>query len=205
MKKLIKISDTHYIVVDNSLEFNENHYYYDFLQKTIRQGSNNHVTGGYKQKITHSTRPIESCNCQSIGYNVKPNDSCAERNRCFDKIKSLSLTEVEEAIYGYSVEKMAKKDYQQYNLSPHDGDGSKQNYYDCFTRGFKAHRELTKGKFLLTKEQLEDALFNVLNHSSSECCVTQTKDSIVRSVMQSLLPKTEWDIEFDEQGKIKVI
>lgn len=56
--KLIKINTNHYIVVDNSLDFSETDYYWDDKQKEIRTGSNNHVTGGYKIKITHSTQPL---------------------------------------------------------------------------------------------------------------------------------------------------
>jgi hypothetical protein len=56
--KLIKINTDHYIVVDNSLDFSETDYYWDDKQKEIRTGSNNHVTGGYKIKITYSTRPF---------------------------------------------------------------------------------------------------------------------------------------------------
>lgn len=46
--------------------------------------------------------------------------------------------------------------------------------------------EIEKDKFILTKEQIEDVLFSVLNHKDHECCVTNTKDSIVREAIKSL-------------------
>lgn len=73
--KLIKLSDTHYIVVDDS-EIKDC-YYYNSLDKAIRFGNNlNHP---YHHKIIHSTQPLEG-------------------------VELLSLPEVEEAINGYSVE-----------------------------------------------------------------------------------------------------
>ena len=101
MNKLIKLSDTHYIVVDDS-EIKQN----DIVCEKL-------LTGGYELftiqtlndidtnnqfKITHSTQPLEMRKVNSLGSEF-----------AFLKIKPLSLSEVEEAIYGYNVERLARE------------------------------------------------------------------------------------------------
>lgn len=53
-KKLVIDSFDYYY---NDDSFGDNEYYYDTKQKTIRNGSNNHVTGGYKKKIIATNNP----------------------------------------------------------------------------------------------------------------------------------------------------
>lgn len=56
--KLIKINPTHFILITDD-PFTESDWYYDTKQESIRSGSNNHVTGGYKKKIVYSSQPID--------------------------------------------------------------------------------------------------------------------------------------------------
>jgi len=105
MKKMLKLSDEHYIIIDDSEDFTETDWYYDTKQKSIRTGSNNHVTGGYKQKITHSNQPIEllPCKCRYGSFITSQHpckDECQNPKLGYNKIKPLSLSEVEEAING---------------------------------------------------------------------------------------------------------
>jgi len=52
---------------------------------------------------------------------------------CNEGWKYVELPNQEEEI-----EQLAKADYKKYNLSSHHGERTKQDYIDCFTRGYKA-------------------------------------------------------------------
>lgn len=112
MQKLIKLSDEHYIIVDDS-EIKEGDYIFDNFCKinNIQQVrkcdfDSSHYRNGNWRKITYSTQPLED-----IVIDVTA-DGNALMSVGFVKIKELSLSEVEEAIYGYSVENMVWNIYQ---------------------------------------------------------------------------------------------
>lgn len=212
--KLIKLSDNHYIVVDDS-EIGEGDYVY-FKGRII--GSNIlkvHLTedDGYTllddkglkvlvhknttPKITHSTQPLEN----GIGKSI--NGTYPSEYPRFDKIKPLSLLEIEEAIYGYNVEKMAKYHYGFHRKT--------LEFEDGFMLGFQiAHKELVKDK--LSVNQVID-FYNWLKKSygsvkpleEAQIIHRTTPDKIVEMYLQSLKEQTEWNIEFDEQGKIVLL
>ena len=183
--KLIEIKkDEHYIIVDDS-KIKRGDWYYSFIHRNIFQSTNDEQYFEEEFKITHSVQPIE----EKWILN--------ERVKFFDKIKPLSLSEIKEVIYGYSVEKMA------YNWFP------KANKHEIhfnlgwvriFEEGFNSHKELTKDK-LFTIEQLKlawelgaawgDVLLDEANKAQNE-------------FIESLSPKTEWEVEFDENGKLKL-
>ncbi len=228
MKKLIKISDTHYIVVDDS-EIKENDlfwiigghsvnfgirtcYWINKSQPCWSEKNQNWTTEvsdnlyidkledngwGFVErnralKITHSTQPLDNSIILSGAWTYP--------------YIPLKLSEVEEAINGYNVEKMIPTKF----CIPHKHYISKDDkicYDTGFKDGFKAHQELAKDK-LFTIEDIKKA-FNAgydlhtweeLNIPNDERDYHNEHDYI-----QSLLPKTEWDIKFDEQGKIKLL
>ena len=173
--KLIKLSDTHYIIVDDS-EIKEGdlvRWSKDFnVGQTV--DSINKDWSEWK-KITHSTEPLEN-------------------------VKTISLSEVEEVIYGYSVEKMAKNEFP---VDKYQQDWAFRRM--GFVKGFKAHQELVKDK-MFTVEDIRKAMFEVYKNgirSSKEG--KESFSEISNRIIQSLLPKTEWLIEFDEQGKITLL
>lgn len=179
MIKLIKISDTHYIVVNDS-EIKGNDFGWDVYEKKIFHAVLNWKgqTKNRYFKITHSTQPLYL------------ND--------FWAIKELKLSEVEEAINGYSVEKMAES---KYPIQEHTSDLTAYQSLkrSGYIEGFKAHQELVKDK-LFTIEDLEKAYNEgLIKYSNKSTGLTR------KQFIQSLLPKTEWDIKFDEQGKIKLL
>lgn len=102
MKKLVKLSDTHYIVVDDSeikegdyAIHNNKEYREKYNEKPIIcTKSNKESIQEHWDKITHSTQPLNE--------STQPNTEFY-----WNTISKLSLSEVEEAIYGYNVEKMA--------------------------------------------------------------------------------------------------
>ncbi len=187
-QKLIKLSDNDYIIVDDS-EIKKGDWYYDTNDKEsllpIYQRSQDPKFYKGCKKITHSTQPLsEECK--------RCTGACEQ---CVDKTKPLSLSEVEEAIYGYSIEKMAdnwfyneenKNHYENYNEKP------------SWIKGFKAHQELVKDK-LFTIEDMKK-IFELGQESVSNVNIPLDFDYNIKS----LLPKTEWDIEFVDD-KIKLI
>lgn len=143
MQKLIKLSEIHYIVVDDS-EIKEGDWYYNnkvlFLSDQVFDDGNNPNQNKANKKITHSTQPLES-KFSSIIY------------RGYDHI---SLSEVEEAINGYSVEKLAESanGYSVYGMPI----GEKYlAFNEGYQSGFNAHKELVKDK-LFTEQDLREAI-----------------------------------------------
>ena len=174
-QKLIKITETHYIIVDDSIDIVEN--FYCFKDGKIRQVSYLGQDNG--NIITHSTQPL----------NTNFND-------WFDA-KIITLSEVEELINGYSVEKMAN--LHRVNISD---DWSNASYIE----GFKTHQKLVKDK-MFTIEDMKKA-FNAGYDLNTWEQLSIPNDEIDylnnHDYIQSLLPKTEWDVEFDEQGKLQI-
>ena len=207
MQKLIKLSDEHYIVVDDS-EIKEGDKFYcitnkviftahtiEYLEEYNKLEDSNHnfyVNSKYAQKITHSTQPLEDMNHGNYTSKV------------FLDIKPLTLSEVEEAIYGYSVDKMADK-----LISCSDNIDS-QLIKEVWKGGFKAHKELVKDK-LFTVDDMKSIFIhgkqlgltiagNIRNGSEQP-----NKEEWFNESIQSLLPKTEWDIEITSEGKIVLL
>ena len=203
--KLIKLSETHYIVVDDS-EIKESDFALNVKIKRLNQARFMFDSTDCK-KITHSTQPLEF----------------HEYNNCyfFNDIKKISLLEVEEVIYGYSVEKMAEKEFPLLDESwcrtgaTHEENLQLLGHRRTYIKGFNACKELVKDKLFT----IED----IFNYSQMICeklpelkklQTSQADDygnnldvilKIQDEFIQSLLRKTEWEVEFDEQGKLKLI
>jgi hypothetical protein len=198
--KLIKLNENHYIIVDDS-EIKEGDWYWTPIKRSIEQcvkklliikGGQNDVE---QFKITHSTQPLEyKYGSQKQGFNMGAMSGDVEL--VFDKIKEIKLSEVQELIYGYSVEKMADSYRRQI-----DGEEKLSVLFIeklAYIEGFKAHQKLVKDK-LFTVEDMRRAIVQARVRIDG-VSPKYTRDEII----QSLLPK-EWDIEFNEQGKIKLL
>ena len=186
MQKLIKISDTHYIVVDDS-EIQENDWYIGWHTNYTTEPKNRWViyckstncNGNPYYKITHSTQPE------------------LLDNGWMQSVKPLLLSEVEEAIYGYSVEKMADRATNLINKSL----GITTTLKDWYKEGFKAHQELVKGKFFSVDDMKKSYTAGWMNKLNKEEIYIDGFNKFI----QSLLSKTEWNIKFNEQGKLALI
>lgn len=177
MNKLIKLSDIHYIIVDDS-GYGEGDFVLLPLTKEIMKCSNGTIFIEGTLKITHST----------IGYLYQ------------DNIKSLNVSDIEELVYGYSVDKAIREcDYFFQDPEMFDKYENKDDI-KLFKHGFKAHQELTKDK-LFTIDDMEQAYINGSNHQIVLC--DRNKEKL--DYLNSLLPKKEWDIEIDENNKITLI
>lgn len=206
--KLIKLLDTHYIVVDNSeikvgdtvVEKLLTDEYELFEIHTL-----NDIDEVRQKKITHSTVPLEIDD--KIPHAVVHGDSIFNTFKCFDKIKPLSLSEIEEAIYGYNVENMA---YQEISKDYFLGSGSEEctDRKNFYVKGFNAYKELVKDKVFTVKD-MKKQLQSIATEIATEdgelvSCSPALIYSWIEKRIQSLLPKTEWDVEFDENGKLKI-
>jgi hypothetical protein len=160
------------------------------------------LTGGYElfeihtpndidkvrqKKVTHSNQPLENINFVDEA-----------EGKILPKIKPLSLSEVEEAIYGYSIYQKAL-----------DFASTSKIYID----DEKTHDEVAESLISFHKELVKDKLFTVEKaiqileeESFGQGAVSRDEyKARVISKLQSLFPKTEWECIIDEQGKLKLI
>lgn len=183
--KLIKLQDNYYIISDD--EIKEGDYVYrkyengdSHVGKATPNSDNLKLIKDKRVfKITHSTQQLEYHQVDQ-----KLIDDSIE-GWVFDKIKPLDINEIEELIYGYSVEKIINttntpKDFDQYT------------YDKGIEFGFKAAMEINKDK-LFTIEDMEKAIDMAWREEYSS-----------EEIIQPLLPKTEWEVEIID-GKIKLI
>jgi hypothetical protein len=178
-QKLIQLSENHYVIVDDS-QINEGDYKWHHVKGVIKATCDGAYTNEFK--ITHSTQPLEG---GTVIHGIE--------HKQFINIKYLDLSEVEEAINGYSVEKMAenwfyneenKNHYENYNEKP------------AWIKGFKAHQELVKEK---NKEVIE-LLTNITGWDSFKDHPIGKQAKIALDI---LLPKTEWECCISD-GKLTI-
>jgi hypothetical protein len=215
--KLIKLSETHYIIVDDS-EIKEGDFALNVKIKRLNQARFMFDSTDCK-KITHSTQPLEnlSCRCRYgsiMTFSHPCKKECQNPKLGFNKIKPLSLLEVEESINGYSVEKSLNELYTK--------DENLFSMIDnmSYKIGFSAHKELVKDK-LFTIEQVLSIINEIgfvkttheeLNYKNYQPFITDEDGEFwtinkehIQKYIQSLLTKTEWEVEFDERCKLKLI
>jgi hypothetical protein len=213
--KLIKLNENHYIIVDDS-EIKEGDFDIEYCdidkkwlkpEQVINEGWDRVSKANYCRKrgtnfkITYSTQPLEY-------WETKGNIPFV-----FHKIKPISLSEVEEAIYGYSVEKMAENYYN--TLGALGTEYDKTTSINLIIWGFKAHQKLVKDKLFTVEDMINayiqgtnagacyESLVDYDSPDSEEA--EEYSEREFNDFKQSLIPKTEWDVTFDEQGNIKLL
>ena len=182
MQTLIKLSETHYIIVDDS-EIKEGDFYFDnsVFKNDIIMGRGLYQMKypnwgkegqGNCKKITHSTKPLERI---KIGMTYEEEG--------WYKIKSIPLTDVKEAIYGYSWKTEFEKAYLTYGAEQYS-----------FYLGFNAHKELVKDKLFTIEDMMKGIQFGIDNCHYGLQHETKSKQEKIHNFIQSLLlPKTEWE------------
>jgi hypothetical protein len=203
---LIKLSETHYIVVDDS-EIKEGEWYLTFMNNEVagepRRCEDSSYSFGNCKKITHSTQPLESIEDSEVWEDGK----YLGPDYAFQEIKYLPLAEVEEAVFGYSVEKMAKHHYGNHRKT--------REFEDGFILGFQiAHKELVKGKLFPVEDMINAFISGTNSGANYESIVNGCSGDLEEAenfakcefedFKKSLLPKTEWNIEIIN-GKIKLL
>lgn len=211
--KLIKLNEQHYIIVDDS-EIKENQWYCNnkvlFLSDSKFDKGNNPNQNKNNKLVTHSTEPLEVTQWEG-------KTNLHMDNYHYDKIKPLSISEVEELINGDSVEKMAEKYFKNYYAWVREStlpytDEQVDNIKMDYINGFKAHQKLTKDK-LFTKRDMIAAFIEGTNSGSNYQDLVENdleeaekfSENEMNDFIQSLLPPTEWDVYFNEQDKLELI
>lgn len=178
MKKLVKLPDNNYIIVDSQIK---TRMYYDFTYKVILDSafkSQSNFNIGY---ISHSTKEM----------------SCA---------KTLSIFDVNEAIFKYDIKIEAHNKYQKYNDKINlslDEKIQRSGRFDIgFAEGFNACLEHLSDK-RFTIDDIKEAFNKGIKYAHKPYPLDLEYE---KEFLQSLEPKTEWDIELvGINNKIKII
>lgn len=185
--KLIKLSESHYIIVDDSeikigdyAIHNNKEYREKYNELPILCTESNCLSiQEHWNKVTHSTFLInESTQPDTEFY--------------WNTIKEISLSEVEELIYGYSVEKMAEKEC--------IGNQAKRG----FNKGFQAAMELKKDKMFTVEDMRKMYNMSCGKIGLGELFDQTENNKRFDDFLKPILPKTEWEVEIIN-GKIKLI
>lgn len=186
--KLIKLKEDHYIIVDDSeikigcivAEKLVNGSYEMFTIHTL-----NDINSSCQNVITHSTQPLE----------VKITDEGIHLPD-WSKIKALSPRVVKELLGEVDVEKKAKECIGWY-------DKNDDRDIDTFIKGYTQCLEDNKEK-KYTLEDLEAAACFGMILEKLKCDKYKLQnDEEWKGFIQSLHPKTEWEVEFID-GKLKL-
>lgn len=199
--KLIKINTDHYVVVDDS-EIQEGDWYIDdtnrIRQAVMGDGLYWAVRNGYK-KITHSTEPL--------GF-LNEYGSTADLKCDWTNVKFLPISEVKELIGEVDIHLKAMS---KYSL------GEINNEHD-FTLGYNQALEDNKEKkyteedirkaIEMARDIKDDSAHDIFTAEDISGCAevctygwrNRYKDE---EIIQSLQPKTEWEVEIID-GKLKL-
>ena len=194
--KIIKITDDHYVVVDDS-EIKEGDSFYS-VRNLIEKAIINYPSGEHIGKITHSTQPLELVDWENGAKGKRP---------AFDKIKEIPLSEVKELIGEVDVEKKAES-YAKDGLvldTPY-ANVLFYGYIKGYTQALEDNKEkkYTEEDLGLFLEYVRDNYTGMgaphLVHNKGGQRKTK---AIVQDYIQSLKPKTEWEVEIVD-GKLKL-
>lgn len=196
--KLIKINTDHYVVVDDS-EIKEGDY---FLS-----GNNNilHYAKGYTPEDTND----RGLNCKKITHST----TTANLDVYGQTPIGLSLSEVKELIGEVDVEDKAKEEYPSIIGTTQTGIGYDMNSREkeAYKKGYNQALEDNKEK-KYTEEDLGLFLEYVRDNYTgmgaphlvhNKGGQRKTK-AIVQDYIQSLQPKTEWEVQINFDGKLKL-
>ena len=176
MNKLIKIKENYYVIDDSEIKLDD---YYLVLEEGqyVLYNLVSETNGKNPLKITHSTQ-------EGIG-------------------EQLNLNDIEELVNGYSIREMAEKDA---HLVWNDETTLENEQRELnghiigFIEGFKAHKELSKDKLFTIEDMQLLAAELIGRYRLGE--IKEVED--VEKIINSRLPKTEWNIEF-QNGKIILV
>lgn len=165
------------------------------------------VDGNYTNqfKITHSTQPL--------GFLDKTGITTANLKPDWTTVQQLSLSEIKGIVSGYEVLEIAEKILVAHSDFKAEGFSEYQNgRLNGIIEGIEAHQELVKDKLFTIGDMIRAFLFgsnpgvnyqSLININNWEDAENYAKVDF-SDFKKSLLPKTEWDIEFNH-GKIKLI
>jgi hypothetical protein len=184
MNKLIKVSETHYVIIDDSEKIegdlvfcldvhynNPNHPPEMYINPIRKRGGNDNCNSC--KKITHSTEKL--------------ND-----------VIILDLFEIYKVVYGYDINKISVDKFN--NITNNKSEYNKIKHYWCggFKHGIREHKELTKDK-IFTIEDIRKVII---------MSATSNTDNLIdrcEEIISLIQLKTEWNISIDENNKIVLL
>lgn len=195
--KLIKITEDNYIIVDNS-EIKEGDYYLFtwggeqeiqrfFKEQYADRENHKHLYDTACKKITHSTQPLELLSENGLS------------GMGFSKVRPLNIFKIKELIGEVDVEEMAK------TISIKQNGVEYWDWQNGYIKGYTQALEDNKEK-KYTEEDLRKAmvLYSAwITGGAPSLRVAETAEQRIEQIIQSLQPKTEWEVEF-VNGKIKL-
>ena len=184
--KLIKINTDHYIIVDDS-EIKEGDSFYS-VRNLIEKAIINYPSGEHIGKITHSTQPLE----EGITiHNIE--------HKRWVYIKYIDLLEVKKLIGEVDVENKAELYvWGGVYLTEQEKQQTKIAYMTGYNQALEDNKEKKYTKEDVNKIRQILVEGAVTNMSCSSAVVELDK------YIQSLQPKTEWEVEFIN-GKLKLM
>lgn len=199
--KLIKLNTDHYIIVDDS-EIKEGDWCCNIQRPYIKQCQDFDVIYYNKRndvfkKITHSTQPLES-----VPLYKMPNGELIDEI-WYNNIKQLSLQEVKELIGEVGVENKAMEIHP---VELDEGWDKNKQYRDEWINGYNQAIEDNKEKKYTEEDivkAIEMAREGIRVTRISEWETEKEFDYNDYQIIQSLQPKTEWEVEFVD-GKLKL-
>ena len=209
--ELIKITDEHYVIVDNS-EIKIDDYYLDdcnTIRCAITEVESYWTHRKHYRKVIHSTKPLESC-CTPVGHLKRYVDckGCDRSYLGYKKIQSISLSEVKELIGEIDMRDLElmyhKKLIERREVAKNFRGQVAGNHPDMFTS-----REM-----LSMMEGFTDGYNQALEDTKNKKYTDEDISKLIRlvrggwylkhEILQELQPKTEWEVEFID-GELKLI
>lgn len=214
MNKLIKLSDTHYVIVDDS-EIKEGNWVVGIYPSDKENKLNDYylaqANGIVLGNVEHGKQLLFSGGgftheirfCKKITYSTTE----------LEGVENILLLDIEELLYGYNVEKMAESRFgverdEVPNWKEYIGN---DDFYKIkgYKIGFEAHQELISDKLLINCENLSP-LHQLVDegydpYDSAHHLQVQRMLIIIENFIESIKPKTIWDITIDENNKITML
>lgn len=107
------------------------------------------------------------------------------------------------------LEQLAEKYARRFNSSQgYDGDSlSPEDRIEmrAYVEGFKAHQELVKDKFILSKDDIEKIIHAAMVFEFNSGSIDLGVSVLTSAIIKSLLPPTEWNVKINEQGKLELL
>lgn len=191
--KLKKLNDNRFIVLNDDIIKARNFYFnydYNIIRQCVEVDKEFVKNALFYEK--GSTIFDYSKDCKKIICSTQP----------LEGVELISLSEVEELILGYSIEKMVFQLFGgSYELRQVESEEEADRTIAFGIECINAYRELIKDK-LFTIDDMRKAYTYGLKYPKGT--IAKAQKYTFENLIQSLLPKTEWEITY-ENGKLKLV
>lgn len=190
MKRLLKISDEHYIIIDSEALIDVNDWYFTRrfglgIQNNSGESKIERKAVGYV-KITHSTKPLsETCSRCKYGLCIE----CRENTIPLDIKDVLIVTREKPSFIELRIAELQKL----------------VNYArDQFSKGLIESQILYWNQLLKENEQKysEEEINEVINGWTNEVYFGHVRTNFIERLQENKKPKTSWDVDFDTNNKL---